>query len=195
MKSKKMTKSTVAIIVMAVLMVAMLAFGGTYAYFTATATAVTGNITTGTVKLTGSVVSTITANNVMPGDTILTGDQNPSYTVETSDTGNWVAIKVEFTGDTVANLTITVDSAVWQEVGSGTGIYRTKSAIANGASVKVFPEAGFTFNADDNWTQGELTSDDDLMGKTITISITAKSIQDKNIGSEGIDEEVTALFA
>ena len=35
MKSKKMTKSTFAVIIMAVAMVAMLAFGGTYAYFTA----------------------------------------------------------------------------------------------------------------------------------------------------------------
>ena len=36
-KSKKMTKSTFAIVIMAIVMVAMLAFGGTYAYFTANA--------------------------------------------------------------------------------------------------------------------------------------------------------------
>lgn len=37
MKSKKMNKSTFAIVIMAIVMVAILAFGGTYAYFTANA--------------------------------------------------------------------------------------------------------------------------------------------------------------
>ncbi len=37
MKSKKMAKSTFAVIIMAIVMVALMAFGGTYAYFTATA--------------------------------------------------------------------------------------------------------------------------------------------------------------
>ncbi|MBE7076612.1 MAG: hypothetical protein E7374_01825 [Clostridiales bacterium] len=51
LKSKKMTKSTIAIIVMAIVMVAMMAFGGTYAYFTATATGGSRKFTTGTIRL------------------------------------------------------------------------------------------------------------------------------------------------
>ena len=60
MKSKKMTKSTFAIIIMAIAMVAMLAFGGTYAYFTATAQDKTGSIKTSHVKLstTASFIAT-----------------------------------------------------------------------------------------------------------------------------------------
>ena len=51
MKSKKMTKSTFAIIIMGIVMVAMLAFGGTFAYVTATANNATGTAKTALIKL------------------------------------------------------------------------------------------------------------------------------------------------
>ncbi len=74
-KTKKMTKSTFVIIIMAIAMVAMLAFGGTYAYFTATTAKVaSGNTaTTGTVQLGTNSVSNIKATGVVSGDDILKG--------------------------------------------------------------------------------------------------------------------------
>lgn len=98
MKSKKMTKSTFAIIIMAIVMVAMLAFGGTYAYFTATASGVTsGNLKTGKVILTGEEQVTITAGSYVPGQYILgdgEGDAAVAFT-NSSDVATWTFVVVE----------------------------------------------------------------------------------------------------
>ena len=81
MKSKKMTKSTFAIIIMAIAMVALLAFGGTYAYFTATTTAAesTQTLTTGKVVLGTAEAVTLkldlaeddTRTLLLPGDSVI----------------------------------------------------------------------------------------------------------------------------
>ena len=99
MKSKKMTKSTFAIIIMAVVMVAMLAFGGTYAYFTATASGVTsGALKTGKVILTGKDQVTIAAGSYVPGQYILgtgaAGDAAVTF-VNNSDVDTWTFVVVE----------------------------------------------------------------------------------------------------
>lgn len=73
-KSKKMKKSTFAIVIMAILMVAMLAFGGTYAYFTASATGATQTAKMGHVKLGANGTLTATSGNLVPGDTLFTGN-------------------------------------------------------------------------------------------------------------------------
>ena len=71
MKSKKMTKSTFAVIIMAVLMVAMMAFGGTYAYFTAVTEAKSGTAKTGRVQLNGNSAVQVNAM-VVPGQKVIT---------------------------------------------------------------------------------------------------------------------------
>ena len=70
MKSKKMTKSTFAIIIMAIVMVAMLAFGGTYAYFTATADGLEGSVQTGSLVLTqdATTFTTMADTKIAPGE-------------------------------------------------------------------------------------------------------------------------------
>ena len=74
MKSKKMTKSTFAIIIMGIIMVAMLAFGGTFALFTAETTRKTGSFTTGHVYLKSNASTlTIGGTNVVPGDEVVSG--------------------------------------------------------------------------------------------------------------------------
>ena len=87
MKSKKMTKSTFAIIIMAVIMVAMLAFGGTYAYFTATTADKSGVVAkTATVSLTnGTVLTDVMTENILPGEVVLTDtlDLESTSTVKT----------------------------------------------------------------------------------------------------------------
>ena len=78
MKSKKMTKSTFAVIIMAIVMVALLAFGGTYAYFTANATGESvGNIKTAKLQLLnkGSRLTYTATDEIVPGKYIYgTGD-------------------------------------------------------------------------------------------------------------------------
>lgn len=94
-KKKKMSKSTFAIIIMAVVMVAMLAFGGTYAYFTATATKkTTGEFTTGSIKLESNKEATFVSGltNVVPGDALTTGPL--TLTTTSAGTDSYIAIKV-----------------------------------------------------------------------------------------------------
>ena len=71
MKSKKMTKSTFAIVIMAIVMVAILAFGGTYAYFTANAVGESvGDIKTAQLELLnmGEKLTYTSTNEIVPGD-------------------------------------------------------------------------------------------------------------------------------
>lgn len=94
-KKRKMSKSTFAIIIMAVVMVAMLAFGGTYAYFTATATTkTTGEFTTGSIKLESNKEATFVSGltNVVPGDALTTGPL--TLTTTSKGTDSYIAIKV-----------------------------------------------------------------------------------------------------
>jgi len=80
LKSKKMSKSTFAVIIMAILMVAMLAFGGTYAWFTSGekikvadgAQAVMGRIILTPDKNNSTVTTeTFAGKNFLPGENIL----------------------------------------------------------------------------------------------------------------------------
>ncbi|MBQ9795579.1 MAG: hypothetical protein IJW36_01275 [Clostridia bacterium] len=99
MKSRKMTKSTFAIIIMAIAMIAMLAFGGTYAYFTATATEkeFTG-LKTGLIKLEVGDIQ-ITTNNFVPGDYLVGSAQTtaPIKYTESSTADSYVFIVIEMT--------------------------------------------------------------------------------------------------
>ena len=67
----KVKKSTFAIIILSILLIAMLTFGVTYAYFTAPGpSAVGGEIRTATVKLGGTVSVSYVENNIVSGESI-----------------------------------------------------------------------------------------------------------------------------
>ena len=102
LKSKKLSKSTIAIILMAIAMVAILSFGATFALFTASTTQITnGNtaITTGKVSLTTSgSLSFVTSSKVFPGDDITTGSLIVTPETGTyADTAEYVAVKITLT--------------------------------------------------------------------------------------------------
>ena len=95
MKSKKMTKSTFAIIIMGIIMVAMLAFGGTFAYFTyATHDAVQGNLVAGRIVLkTDDKLELTATTNLLPGEDIFTatlGDDTKFTVVDESNRESYV---------------------------------------------------------------------------------------------------------
>ncbi|MGN0787517.1 MAG: SipW-dependent-type signal peptide-containing protein [Candidatus Onthoplasma sp.] len=218
-KSKKMSRSTLAIIIMAFVMVAMVAFGATYAYFTATAKANSTTVTTGTVKLAATYDGTSFAADrvVFPGDYLIgTGSgEAMKVTVTTDDPdGNYVAVKISITGTknnaaadalTLSDLTGGTDLATllgsnWTAVGSDgvfiyTGTGDTAEAVSNGDLTVI--GAGVVFQATDNWTQAEdgslnTYSDNGLMGATINISVAAKSIQASNV--TGDNATIAALM-
>jgi predicted ribosomally synthesized peptide with SipW-like signal peptide len=85
LKSKKMSKSTFAIIIMAIAMVAMLAFGGTYAYFTSETFSRTGDATTQLGKISlqaeGDVFTAEMVQNVLPSESLFeSGSSNITIT-------------------------------------------------------------------------------------------------------------------
>ena len=143
-------------------MVAMLAFGGTFAYFTATATDRSGSAKTGYVKLSSNdAFATIVKENIMPGDTIL-AENAMQLTVNTTDNeGNYVAVKFVITAvksdgttsiptETLTSYGVTADSILaadgngWYAAGGdgNDGIYIWGSA--KGTPVAVKPDSGTT---------------------------------------------------
>ena len=88
---KKMTKSTFVIIIMAVAMVAMLAFGGTFAYFTATTTEASDTATTGTVKLGANTIATLVDTNVVSGQQLF-GESSKVQVTSASNVDTYVFI-------------------------------------------------------------------------------------------------------
>ena len=202
---------------MAVVMVAMLAFGGSYAYFTATATASSGTATTGYVHLTSNDAFTFTKTNVMPGDLLLAAGAATLQVDTTDDAGNYVAVQFVITAvkadgttsidaGTLKTYGISADSIIaasdtgWKAAGgSYTGMYIWGSA--EGTPVAVKPDGGttktltvntsaFTLSKDveDNWDQDDFetaeddyTSENGLMGATITFQLKAASIQASNL--------------
>ncbi len=202
-KSRKMTKSTFAIIIMGIMMVAMLAFGGTFAYFTATATKNSASITTGTVGLQVSQISgdayTLTMENVVPGDVI--SSSALTLTTESAGTDLFIAIKVVLTnedgslaGNNLADVTKWLNatpytSATWVRtstdnvyvLGSGT----TAKSVPSAAQVKITPDQ-IKFEANADWVQG--STKPVLMGASLTITFEARAIQAKNLESTEVDD-------
>ena len=222
-KKRKMSKSTFAIIIMAVVMVAMLAFGGTYAYFTATATKkTTGEFTTGSIKLEANDDATFVSGltNVVPGDALTTGPL--TLTTTSAGTDSYIAIKVTIkaTDDNDAPLDLT-DTSLESAIGllatepttgskwvAGTGNYtnvfvlaatKTPTAVATGQTIKI-TDAALIFQADDDWNQttadgsADYISDSKLMGATLNITIEARSVQSKN-WNDGGDAQVGGTAA
>jgi len=200
LKSKKMTKSTFAIIIMAIAMVAMLAFGGTYAYFTATTSAVdSGEVTMGYVKLSTTAVAgfTTAVADRLPGDTVLNGGVtlDPTGTSRLATDGAYLAVRITIGGTAAASASaLGFDTALgndWQETSKDSGIYITKEVVK--ASKTIFA-TGFTIPASlaDTWTGTSSTQG--LMGKTITIKVESAAVQGANTSVAQASTAAEALF-
>lgn len=222
-KKKKMSKSTFAIIIMAIAMVAMLAFGGTYAYFTATATKkTTGEFTTGSIKLEANDDAKFTASltNVVPGDELSTG----ALTLETTSSGtdSYIAIRVTITAKdssdaplSLAGTSLASPSGLLSSTpytGStwvaGSGSYAkvfvlaattTPKAVPTGSTINITGDK-LVFTADDEWIQdndkegSNYISESKLMGAKLNITIEARSVQSKN-WNDGGDAQVGGTAA
>ena len=160
LKSKKMTKSTFAIIIMAIAMVAMLAFGGTYAYFTATANATGGKVTAKTLTIGGQA----------EGTTVTLGADSkivPGQTIEITELDNLTAA-----GDTVAAFRIKLElGKVYQS--NGTTEFSDEN-LSTYVKVEMLNAEGT--DKDSNWIDG---GDGYLYYNTITDGDTFAKLGDK----------------
>lgn len=185
---------------MAIAMVALLAFGGTYAYFTATATEKIGTLKTGTIKLaTGG--DFLTANTiVMPKQSLLAENNTITVTpTTTGDSGEYIAVRITVTfkdsngttialadGDTLEDIVaITMPENTWVKASEGVYVYcTTASATTTTSATKavsgtpVTVASAIVFNAEDDWDQDNAdSSTKGYMGATIEVKIEARGIQ------------------
>ena len=205
-------------------MVAMLAFGGTYAYFTATAnTKSTGEFTTGSIKLEANDDATFVASltDVVPGDALTTGALTLTTTSEGTD--SYIAIKVTIEAKDSTGAPLNLDGtslesakgllATAPTAGStwvaGTGDYTnvfvlaattTPTEVDTRQTINITDKA-LIFQAKDNWDQskadasGDYISDSKLMGATLNITIEARSVQSKNWNDGSEDASATGTAA
>ena len=200
-----MSKSTFAIIIMAVVMVAMLAFGGTYAYFTATATTKsTGEFTTGSIKLEANDEATFVSGltNVVPGDALTTGPL--TLTTTSAGTDSYIAIKVTIKATDFKGAPLVLDgTSLASAIGllataptteytgstwvAGTGDYddvfvlaatTTPTKVATAKTINITDKA-LIFKAKDNWDQTEADGSADYISDSklmgATLNITIEA--------------------
>ena len=198
LKSKKMTKSTFAIIIMAIAMVAMLAFGGTYAYFTAQAnTMESSEFTVGKVLLTEKAGATVsTTGTILPGDKLVTGGL--TYT-NASTVDTYVAVVVTFkignadaTAEEVEALgfTFPLKEDGWAlTTDSNKQVYVATREVDDAAVYTVAAGGELVFTTDDikfekkeHFVDGVFQGQgESVQGKVITMSITAYQTQAKGL--------------
>ena len=192
LKSKKMTKSTFAVIIMAVVMVAMLAFGGTYAYFTATATGKSDTAQTGSVLLKNNVV-TLVDTNVVPGMELLKAETNVSV-VNDSNVATFIFVKFSVKGATdTATLTAQVGSdwtdyhTIDESVAEGTVYFNEAAAVSTETTIVVTSSIKFDEKQDSVSLDGVENGN---MSQTITVTLESASIQQEGLTVKTAYEEL-----
>ena len=164
-------------------MVAMLAFGGTFAYFTASSEKATADgITTAYLQVKENTVTKVATTNVVPGDTIVSG---ATFKTDSNvDTYAVVKFTVTFGGAEVAagaaNVVYAMDSAQkWVKTGN---YYVTKvSAGTKGADQTINVCGAITFAGNEENKESEEDTVLTLMNKEIVVSLQSWSIQQAHI--------------
>lgn len=200
-KINKLGKSTFVIAILSFILVAVLTFGGTYAYFSAKTGEVKGNIKMGTltVKLTDGANTLTTLGDIaiaQPNQEIL----KETYTVDFtgSDIKAFVRVKVTaalegitYTDNTQGDKDITAETIFTIEDGEG-WFKHTDGYLymgANAEAVATAVAAGQKQTLDLSIKVNKLVGEDGstfFMGKTGTYSITVEAIQAEFL--EGITE-------
>lgn len=185
LKSKKMTKSTFAVIIMAIAMIAMIAFGGTYAYFTATATPSSADAKTATIQLTAGSNVVTTHNFIVPGDEILGA---VTYNATGTTAKSIAIVEFEATG-----FSATINTAKWTKLGETNYYYQVIEVTedTSGSEVTASVAASFDGTFIANAVTYEAEADYDQagskpaeMGVDISVSIAARAIQYRGLTLE-----------
>ncbi|MBE5741618.1 MAG: hypothetical protein E7351_03745 [Clostridiales bacterium] len=198
---------------MAIAMVAMLAFGGTYAYFTATSiNATTGEkISTATIKLGAfDGVASIAEAKVVSGEAVVDSTKNTITVSNESDVDSWVFVKVKaeidseevtqylaqdahtaLTGTEVSGLYLNVGTG-WTEFADGWWGKADKVAketdVTFPVTVKYYGNSNFEYN---NETSAYTENTGSQMGQKVELKFEAKAIQHTNVAT--LTDAATAL--
>ena len=194
---------------MGIVMVAMLAFGGTFAYFTATATERTDAVKTGYIKLSTNDDFALVADGVLPGDTLISKavTVTPSYT---GSDGEFVAVKVTIKAeadnaektDVTAALKLGFTAATsgegWYKLDGKEGVYfwgsNATTPVAMTEAKTVLEQLTIDTSVADDWKQENATnSESKLMNATVTVTISARGVQAAHV-TDAVDQ-LKLLFA
>lgn len=210
-KINKLGKSTFVIAILSFLLVAVLAFGGTYAYFSANATAATGDVKLGhltlnTTTIAGATEGTIIANAV-PNQKVIDSTSNAVTVAVDSTIDFFVRAKVSYTVETKDHtcdqtctdknlkevLILTVgdtwdEDATYTSAVDGERIFYLKKAQASGTESVSLGVDGTV-----NEYVGNIASKH-FMDATITVSITFEAIQADFILGDDVDVDTTTEY-
>lgn len=174
-KYSKIAKSSFAVIVLSLILCAVLAFGGTYAYFTAKETK-NGTITMATLGISPLTLTT-QSNKVVPGQDALTAPVSFTSTATTNVPMIMLA-KVEIQAQQGATITASAaPNSTWEEVPEQTGYYAFKGT----GSYKTAGTASEEFTVVDS-VFVDRTNGNEIMGKTLTITVTVWAMQADWVG-------------
>jgi predicted ribosomally synthesized peptide with SipW-like signal peptide len=178
-KFNKVGKSTFVIAILSFLLVAVLAFGGTYAYFSAKTNTFKGNITMGElyVDLTDASGSTVTLGAIdlaQPNQRILDRSAEP-YKVNMVKKENGETYTSNIAAYIRVKITAELDSAKYPTTGTGANIKYNRTD--NGADKDIItPLNIFTIDAGDGWYQHTDGYTYYIEGTTGTADSTTKAV-------------------
>ena len=178
-------------------MVAMLAFGGTFAYFTATANKQSATVTTGVIKLTSGTATNATITGAVTGTPIL-GAVKYDATGTTAD--SYVFVKLTSTTSTgvkwedLFGTALAVDSA-WTEYTAGntenTKVYYATVTAEGAGEMPFLTELKIT--ASPKWVEGQPQPKE--MGANASISVEAEAIQKNYLTGANETEQLATAYA
>ena len=173
--------------IMGIVMVAMLAFGGTFAYFTATSAEITGTAKTGTVKLAANTMATLNATGIVSGSELIKFGKIQVTNESDVDTWIFVTFSASF-GAKGANAKSSVAECVaegdyylaiagaeangWTAVSGATNVYGKKVLASDEKTLDVCSSIKFY-----GFSQSTADAAGSLMAQDITVAISAKSVQ------------------
>ena len=174
-KYSKIKKSSFAILALSLILVAVLAFGGTYAYFTDKATA-TDEITMATLGIT-EITLTVEDGKVVPGQDVLTAPISFKSDANTNAPMIMLA-KVEIAPESGATIaTAATVNTTWEAVTGHTGYYAYK-----GTGYKTAGAASENFTLVDS-VFVDRENGNDIMGKKLTVTVTVWAMQAEYVGA------------
>lgn len=203
-KINKLGKSTFVIAILSFLLVAVLAFGGTYAYFSEKTDTIGASFVTGTVKLDFTAPASIVAENdkVVPGQPLI-GDPLKVSTTTSVDT---VLIAVVEATSAASGITIgtaaeskiklSINTTNWEEVTlseTGKTAYVYKTAATGGKYYFNDNNVDTTANEKTFTTEAiyldKSVTGEENMGVAITLKVTFYIAQHDYLGTKNGDDE------
>lgn len=183
---KRVSNSTIAIIVLSVLLVASIAIGATVAYFSANAD-VTGTITLGdpvNISITqgGAAVTSLTfSGDAMPGTVY---DQAIGVSIPANTSNSLLRAKVILTNDDGASSTVEVSTnANWTDNVDTDGYYYYNGVASAGGSISFVETLTVPTS---------LTNDD--ANKVYTVNVVVEAIQEANYAAASVWTEAPASW-